>query len=123
MMLEPATSALVPRDPLSTLSAWAWIEATPVGLVAFLLVAPAGPDASESDIVALAGALGLATPEAPLPDIAPRISMDGASASLHIPEIGRALRLEAPDEWATFVRRGGAVVLLLGVGVATSSGT
>jgi hypothetical protein len=113
-MAEPESAALATRDAVSGLSAFAWIEATTDGLVAFLLVAPAVPEVSGADMAALAEATGLAAPAALLPDVGPRIMVDGTRATLCLPELGRALRIVVNDEWTRFVNRGGAVVLLAG---------
>lgn len=114
MTMAPARP-LPPRAPqLAALSAWTWIDSTPEGLVSFALVTPAvgGPTAAEMQT--LAEGAGLATPDQPLPSPGIRLVLQGPDAVLALPGAAQGLRIPADDGWADFVRRGGAVVILLG---------
>ncbi|MFD5564546.1 hypothetical protein [Kitasatospora griseola] len=100
-------------DRPSTLSSRAWIDATPDGLVAFLLIAPSSTAIGSDDIAALATAIGLAGPQGTMPDVGERITPAAGAAILHIPEVGRAVRVPTSSEWTELVQRGGTVVILL----------
>ncbi|MFJ6616695.1 hypothetical protein ACIQOW_03800 [Kitasatospora sp. NPDC091335] len=97
--------------PLS-LAAWTWIDATPDGLVSFMLITPARADAP--GLRPIATRAGLSAPELPLPSPGIRIVLDGPDALVLLPHVDGALRLAADEGWADFARRGGTIVLLMG---------
>lgn len=107
------TWALAQAERLSGLSSRAWIDATADGLVAFLLIAPSSAAVGLEDIGALATAVGLAGPAEPMPSVGERVVLHGLSATVQLPEIGRALRVAVTSEWSQLVREGGTVAVLL----------
>lgn len=105
--------ALAHAERLSGLSSRAWIDATPDGLVAFLLIAPSSAAVGLEDVAALAAAIGLAGPGETMPSVGERVVLHGLSATVQLPEIGRALRVSVTPEWSRLVREGGTVAILL----------
>ncbi|MFD0562921.1 hypothetical protein ACFQ2M_13445 [Kitasatospora saccharophila] len=103
------TWALTP----AALASRAWIDATADGLVAFLLLAPSSTAIGLEDMAGLAAAIGLAGPQESMPAVGERVTVAGARAVLQVPEIGRAFRIVATEEWRLLVRRGGTIVILL----------
>lgn len=95
------------------LSAWTWIDSTPEGLVAFLLIAH--PDGAEPEMTALARALGMATPDSPMPDLGRRLLCGTTNAVLQVPGVEVGVRLPLDSEWSRFIRDGATVVLLISV--------
>ncbi|WP_432110770.1 hypothetical protein [Streptomyces sp. YPW6] len=101
-----------------------WLDVTPSGHVAFLLIAhpPARrgdktPAAIETRMRGLAAALRLAPPSELLPDIGSRLRVHGQTAI--ILDIDRCdYRLRVPvgsGEWSRFVADGGPVAIALGL--------
>ncbi|MEV8324490.1 hypothetical protein [Kitasatospora sp. NPDC056731] len=95
-----------------SLSAWTWIDSTPDGLVAFMMITPSSGEAR--GLRALASTAGLALPDQPLPSPGIRIVLDGPDALVLLPRTTGAIRVPADDGWSDFVRRGGAIVILMG---------
>ncbi|MFE2407142.1 hypothetical protein ACFXDE_02225 [Kitasatospora sp. NPDC059408] len=95
-----------------SLSAWTWIDSTPDGLVAFMLITPASGE--RRDLRQVAVAAGLATPELPLPAPGILVALADADALVLLPNASGAIRVPSASEWADFVRRGGVITLLIG---------
>lgn len=106
---------------IASLAVWYWIDNTPAGLVAFLLLAhpePTRTDASAQVAPAmrgLASSLALAECGSPLPDIGARLSahrtgtllrLDGCDYRLHVPTSG---------QWTEFAGAGGTVAVVVGL--------
>ncbi|MGV9271342.1 hypothetical protein ACWDRR_42645 [Kitasatospora sp. NPDC003701] len=94
------------------LSAWTWIDSTPEGLVAFVLITPATE--ASSGLGALAQAAGLESPDRPLPSPGLRLVLHDSYAMVILPRAKTALRIPTDEGWSDFVRRGGAVVVIMG---------
>lgn len=111
-MVAAAEYPLAPTaEFLATLSAWTWIDSTPEGLVAFLLVAH--PQGVEDEMVALAMSMGMATPEHVMPDLEPRLRCGTTNAVLEVPGAAAGLRVPTSSEWSQFARGGGPIVVLV----------
>ncbi|MFD9690962.1 hypothetical protein ACFWXO_34960 [Kitasatospora sp. NPDC059088] len=104
------TAAEHPAD--LSLSAWTWIDSTPDGLVAFMMITPSSGEAR--GLRAFATTAGLASPDLPLPSPGIRIVLDGPDALVLLPGPSGAIRVPTDEGWSDFVRRGGAIVLLMG---------
>ncbi|MET8624524.1 hypothetical protein ABZW30_12335 [Kitasatospora sp. NPDC004669] len=102
-----------------SLSAWTWIDSTPDGLVAFMMITPSSGEAR--GLRSLATTAGLAAPDMPLPSPGIRMVLDGPDALVLLPGVAGAIRVPANDGWADFVRRGGAIVLMMGQRYLASS--
>ncbi|MFD9859771.1 hypothetical protein [Streptomyces alboflavus] len=100
-----------------------WLENTPLGCVAFLLIVPPPSLDNESRSVSelrmrgLGAALGLAPTSQVLPDIGPRLRMQGQTAVVvEIDQCDYQLRVPVgTSEWARFVAEGGPVAVALGL--------
>lgn len=111
-MVAAAEYPLAPAaEFLAALSAWTWIDSTPEGLVAFLLVAH--PQDVEQEMVALAMSLGMATPDLAMPDLGARLLCSTTNAVLEVPGSSVRLLVPASGEWSGFARGGGPVVVLI----------
>ncbi|MFD5874076.1 hypothetical protein [Streptomyces sp. NPDC060322] len=124
MLTRPEPPVLTPTAGLlASLAVWHWVDETVAGPVAFLLFAHLPPrlpgeslDVIEARMRGLSKSLGLASPDAPLPDIGDRLFMhretdaalllDGCDYFLHAPIGG---------EWARFVCAGGTVAVTVGL--------
>lgn len=115
--------ALAHAERLSGLASQAWIDPTPDGLVAFLLIAPSSTAVGIEDVAALAAAVGLAGPGEKMPSVGERVVLHGLSATVQLPEIGRALRVSVTPEWSRLVREGGTVAILLAADPLTAGAT
>lgn len=106
---------------IASLAAWHWIDETAAGSVAFLLLAHPTPTADVAlDKVlwamrGVAACLALAECSTPLPDIGPRLHMDGRGVFLRLDRCEYLLRLPIGGRWATFARAGGTVAVAVGL--------
>ncbi|MDH6109853.1 hypothetical protein P3T36_005346 [Kitasatospora sp. MAP12-15] len=97
---------------LAELSAWTWIDSTPEGLVAFLLIAH--PRGAAAELEVIARSLGLATPDRAMPELAPALRCaDDDGVVLVIPASDVDLRMPTAREWIAFVAAGAPVVVLI----------
>lgn len=111
-------------DLLRSVLVSTWIDTTPHGHVAFLLVAhPPSSDLqgggsldTERKMRGLAACLSLAPPSALLPDIEGRLTMSGRTEVLvSIVGCGHDLRVPVGTQWGGFAAAGGPVVVVVGL--------
>lgn len=125
-MLTAAEPTLPTPDAglLASVAVMTWLDVTPPGYVAFLLIAhPPARRSDETPVVietrmrGLAAALRLAPSSELLPDIGGRLRVQGQTAI--IPDIDRCdYRLRVPvgsGEWTRSVADGGPVAIALGL--------
>jgi hypothetical protein len=93
-------------------AAWSWLDRTGFGPVAFLLLVHPDPVAGEL----LARSLRLAPPSRRLPDIGDRVTVLGEGhAVVRVDGCEHLMRVPVGERWASFVRSGGPVALLVGL--------
>ncbi|MTE18894.1 hypothetical protein F0L17_07050 [Streptomyces sp. TRM43335] len=107
---------------------WTWLEATEVGRMAFLLIAPPAPlswgstaQEVERRMLRLATLLGLDEANRPLVYVGPCVTLPAdrsdtrSGPTVRLGECGAGLRARACREWTDFARAGGPVALLVGL--------
>ncbi|GAA2070535.1 hypothetical protein GCM10009801_21350 [Streptomyces albiaxialis] len=120
------TSAHAPTAPtpglLCSVVTTTWIDVTPAGSVAFLLIAHPPPRRSgesaaalREDMRSLGTALGLVSSRCPLPDIGPRLTLHGGKAAIRVDGCDFLLGTTIGATWSDFVAQGGPVVVSLGL--------
>lgn len=126
-MTTAATPPLAPLPPtaglLASVLVSAWVDITPPGAVAFLLLAhpPARRRGDSRSVIqaqmrGLGAALGLAPASEELPDMGSRLIVRGSTAAvLRIDRCAYVLRVPVPAAWARFVAGGGTVVVSVGL--------
>jgi hypothetical protein len=121
------TSGPEPLTPspglLCSVAVTMWLDSTPAGEVAFLLIAhpPARRAGDTPELIGqrmrgLADGLGLAPASQPLPDMGRRLFMHGRTAALLVVDgCNYLLRVPTGGEWSSFVTDGGPVAVALGL--------
>lgn len=125
MLTAPGTPGTPAEEPtaslISSLAVWHWIENTPAGSVAFLLLAHPAPgrDDSPAEVALhmreLATSLGLAECSTPLPDIGPRLLIHELGAFLHLDKCEYLLHAPVGGSWSEFARAGGTITVAAGL--------
>ncbi|MFE0107108.1 hypothetical protein [Streptomyces sp. NPDC059009] len=108
---------------LASLSVAQWVDATPNGHVAFLLVThPPKADTAdvgsciEASMRGLASELGLAPPSSLMPDVSNRLSIARDCIMLSLAESRLTFCVSIRNtEWGDFVRGGGPVAIVVGL--------
>lgn len=122
MLTTSGPSAEVPTTALiASLAVWHWIAVTPAGQVAFLLLTqPAHAPGSSLTKVAphmrgLAASLGLVSCTDTLPDIGPRLFIEGMGAFLRLDGCEYLLHVPVAGPWNEFAAAGGTVAVAVGL--------